>query len=385
VLDTRSGQLLTSQSFKETFSQLQFARHGVSYLLHKSTDPAQEEIELHHLDLDTKAETLVTRFTHAPHMKVRPSLWRGSLSPDGSFLVYQQDALVPSITIVDGTDGRTISQIRWEEDLTALPVHIDPHNELIVIPLARWDAKYQYGTNSKLLVANVKTGRILGQYEMSHNISHVRFQENQIVLIDSADNMGHLVAGSPAISWKPMQRGRQHFLYANAKGAGFFSKPNNDEAGEFQLLSDAACASGSRFTLEKGYLPVGLRGDMLVSEKYKPRELPGWLQKINDRLSSLCGRYLVSPLIHVLRYQDAATGEQLIEHQYEERNMNGYVLHRAAGATRLTTIALEEDHLGVVFYELFPFWNVWKIALLATLLTAGWGCAVWFSPLLRGS
>ena len=119
MLDTRSGQLLASQSFNDTFSNLQFTELGVSYLLHHSADPSQEFMELHHLDLTSKSDTLVTRFTHYFHTKVRPSLWRGNLSADSSVLVYQPDALVPSIAVLDGKHGTTISQIhstpRWSD------------------------------------------------------------------------------------------------------------------------------------------------------------------------------------------------------------------------------------------------------------------------------
>ncbi len=371
MLDTRSGQLLTTKSFQERFSELQFASGGLSYLLHKSGDSSHEEIELHHLDLSTNTSSLVTLFTHYPQPKIRPSQWRGSLSPDSSLLVYQQDVLQPIITVANGKDGRRISQIRWVEDLTALPVHIDPHNELIVVPLAVWDGQYQYGVTRMLLLANLKTGEVLGKYDVAEPVSHVLFQEKGIVLIDNANHVGHLSVGSPSITWKPgeaaTQQGRQHVYYSNTKGAGFYSKTNNEDTGEFRLLKDDAWTPA--FTLEKGYQPVGLRGDLLVSEKYTPRELPGWLHKINEQCSSLLGRYLVSPMVYALRYQDATTGKLLTEHRFEQRKGNEYVMHRTSGSTRLATVSLEQDHLSVEFVDVFPCWTTRTIALLALVLT----------------
>lgn len=352
---------------------MQFAGHGVSFLLHKSHDALQEEIELHHLDLNTNFDAVVTRYRHAPQTRSRPSLWRGSLSPDGSILVYQHDVLQPVITVVDGKEGRPISQIRWKEDLTALPVHIDPLNELIVIPLAHWNAQYQYGAVRKLLVANLKTGEILGKYDSPWPVNHVRFLGKNLVVIDSANNVGRMNVNSSVITWKQFeetrQQSRQFFLHVNAERAGYFSRVNNDETGEFQQVANGPVAIENRFTLQKGYVPLGLRGRMLVSEKNTVRELPGWIQKINERFAALFGHYLVSPLEYAIRYQDASTGELLAEHRLELRTQVNYATHRESGAIRLAAISLDQDHLCVEFRDVFSLWTFKTIAILAGALT----------------
>ncbi|MFT3880285.1 MAG: hypothetical protein QM703_11565 [Gemmatales bacterium] len=339
----------------------------MTYLLHTSVDPTQEVLELHHLDLSSQIDTRVARYIHVPQTKVRPSLWRGSLSADSSLLVYQQDVLQPVITVTDAGSGNIISQIRWNEALSPLSVHMDPQNDLIAIPLGSWDVQYHYGTQLKLLVARLKTGQILGQYDLARSITHVRFQKQGLVLIDNSDRIGYLAIGTPTIDWKPIsydeQANQRRLFVENAQMAGFFIQKSPTEVGEFQLLDGEGGTKS--FPVEPGFNPIGLRGDMLVSEKYVPRTLPGWLNVINERCNSFFGRYLVSPEMYEIRYQDTITGEVLTSHRFVRRAAWKYSSHRVSGATTLAEIAVGQDGLSVDFHEIFPFWTFNMVATLA--------------------
>lgn len=373
MLDTRSGQLLTSQSFSNSFSQLQFAGEGLSYLLHKNGDPGQELIELHHLSLLTNTTSLITSYIHSPQPKVRPSLWRGSLSRDGARFVYQPDVLKPSITVADGHQGHTLCTIRWQENLTPLPVYMDSTSDLILIPLARWDAQYNYADERLLLLANLKTGEILGKYPMPHTINHVRFQGKSIILVNTANQMARLTPGSPDIVWNPVDesihQGMALYLYAGRKAAGFLSRIRNDDPGEFLTLCDDEQAPFTRFAIEKNFVPVSVQNNMLVTEKYVNHDLPDWLASLNGRFATLCGRYLISPQDHVLRFQDIHTGQLLGEKNIEQHDISNWASRRCAGSTILASVFLDGDHLRVEFSSLFPFWSIKSLAFLALVLT----------------
>lgn len=373
MLDARSGLLLTSRSFQENFSQLQFADNGVSYLLHKAGDSASEAIELHHMDITTGVDTLVTQFTHLPQAKARPSIWRGSLSPDSSLLAYQHDVREPVITVVDGKKGTTISQIRWNEDLTPLAVHFDPQNQLIAIQLSSWDVRYNYGPVNQLIVAHLNTGEIMGKYPAPCHVRHVWFRKDHLVLFGNDNSVGHLALNSTAIVWKKnddkLLPGINHHFLANENTAAYISRKNGDDAGEFRLLNHDGSLTASNFTLEKGFLPIGLTGKMLVSEKNAVRELPEWLQKFNDRIVSLFGRYLVSPLEYTIRYLDTETGELLAEYRDYRKDVTHYATRHLGGKSTLAAIYLDEDHLLVELSEAFPFWTMPKIGTTALLLT----------------
>jgi len=306
-----------------------------------------------------------------PQMKQRPSLWRGSLSPDGSLLAYQQDVLEPTVTVVDSRTGQVISRIRWEGDLSPLPIHIDPNNELVVIPLASWNAQFQYGPTQKLLLANLKTGQVLGNYTTPMSINHVQFRDEGILLVNHVNQLAHLAVGAPSIDWKPQEQvsGQLQFLQARGTTAGFYSRTSNEEPGQFRLLTTEG--STKPILLEKDFIPVGLQSRMLVSEKYTQPQLPAWVIKLNEYSIAWLGYYLVSPLIHELRFQDAITGEMLARHGFEQRNVINYAAHRYTGSTRLAIMQIEKDHVTVNLYDLFPRFTFSTILLLAVAATLG--------------
>ncbi|HQR44263.1 MAG TPA: hypothetical protein PLX97_16320, partial [Gemmatales bacterium] len=189
--------------------------------------------------------------------------------------------------------------------------------------------------------------------------------------------------GSQAIAWKVneelQQPGVHHHLMSNEQATGYFTRKNGDDAGEFRLLSRDGTVTTNRHTMDKGFMPVGLRGGMLVSEKHTSREFPEWVQKLNEQFNTLCGRYAVSPLTYTMRYQDMATGALLTEFRSEPRNMNDYATRYNAGESRLAAIFIDQDHLRVEFSEVFPFWTSWSIALLAMAVTTvlGLGAVGW--------
>lgn len=376
MLETGSGRLLASRSFTETFSQLQFAGEGLSYLLHRGMTSEGESIELRHFDVTSRQDTLVKGYKHVSLPKARPSQWRGSLSADGSLFAFQASVVVPAITVLDGLTGRERCQITWQDDYTALPVYFHPSNKLIVIPIARWDGDYRYGTKRQLLLADTDTGRVIARYEHDSAISNIRFEGDRILIYDCDHQVGCVQPGDVAINWEirkePMLPGGHQQLLADSQTAAYFLNEVVTGAKFHPLQSASPVAS---WKLEPDYLPIGLKGSMLVSQKYHTRELPAWVQSLNTRCMTWLGWYLISPMKHILRYQDAATGTLRCELHQEIRHPGENMAYRVAGESHLAVIYAEKDQLVVKVIALFPFWTMRNIVILAVVLTllSSWG------------
>lgn len=381
MLDARSGQLLATKSCQETFSQLQFnaGGQGLSYLLHKGYAGSDEQIELHRFDVGSQSSSRIARYTHVPHAKVRPSQWRGSISPDGSLLVYQHDVMKPSITVVDGNTGQTLNQIHWEEDYTALPVFFHPQNELMVIPLAKWNAHFNYGATRKLLVANPKTGKTLGTYDLSHYVNQVQFHGDRLVLLDNGNSIGHLTLGTPELVWKNYDTifppGVNYYWLQDGMTQGVVTRQAGAEA-ELRLLSKDGISKDTQFPLDTGFNPRMIQGSMLISEKQTNRELHPWVQQLNERFQSLFSQYFIPPVVCTVRYQDVNTGEFLTDVRFDQRHVFEFTSRRVYGSTRLASIYVDKDKLAVAFQPLFPVWTTKRIGFLAMFITVllyvGW-------------
>jgi hypothetical protein len=374
VLDARSGQLLAIKSCQETFSQLQFnaGGQGLSYLLHKGYAGSEEQIELHRFDVESQSSRRIARYTHVPHAKVRPSQWRGSISPDGSLLVYQHDVMKPNITVVDGNTGQALNQIHWDEDYTALPVFFHPQNELLVIPLAKWNAHYNYGATRKLLLANPKTGQMLGTYELSHFVNQVQFHGDRLLLLDNGNSVGRITIGSPELVWTSNQaifpQGINYYWLQDGRTQGVVTRSTGAEA-EFRLLSRDGLSKDPQYTLDSGFSPRAIQGSILISEKQTNCELHTWVQQMNERFQSWFGQYFIPPVVCTVRYQDVHTGEFLTDVRFDQRHVFEFTSRRVYGSTRLASIYVDKDKLAVAFQSLFPMWTTRRIGLLAVMLT----------------
>lgn len=375
MLDAQSGQLLASKSCEETFSQLQFnaGGQGLNYLLHKGYAGSTEQIELHRFDVESQSSRRIARYTHVSHAKVRPSQWRGSISPDGSLLVYQQDVMKPNITVVDGNTGQALHQIHWDEDYTAMPVFFHPQNELLVIPLARWDAHHNYAATRKLLVANLKTGQTLGTYEHSQYVNQVQFHGERLVLLDNANSIGQLTLGSPELVWTNHDTifplGINYYWLQDGRTQGVVTRLAGAEP-EFRLLNSEGLSKRTQFALDCGFGPLAIQGKMLISEKRINRELHPWVQQLNERFQSLFGHYFIPPVVCTVRFQDVNTGEFLNDVRYDQRHHFEFTSRRVYGSTRLASIYVDKDKLAVAFQTLFPVWTTKRIAMLAMCITA---------------
>lgn len=374
MLDTRSGRLLTSQSFTQTFSQLKSVPGGITYFLHQYDRDQQEIVELYYHDLTANVSRLVTSFIHHPRRDKRPPQWHASLSPDGALLAYQQDTLQPVITVASGQTGEVISTIRWEGDLTALPISFDSQNEYLAVPLANWNAAFRYGSEYKLLVAKPKTGQVVGVFDLPHYISQVYFHaEGMTLMTEHQLIVGRVKYDSPVIEWtnhaKDLPANTHMQLFRQDILAGYITRPGGSEAVQFHYLSLVTGDSTPRFQTDKGYLPIGLRGNMLVSEKSITRELPSWLQKLNERVHSIARRYLIAPQVNTVRFQDAQTGEICREMQFPFRNVDEYLTRRIAGTNIMAVVFKQDDHLGIEFYDIFPFWTDGKLTMLSLMIT----------------
>lgn len=373
MLDTRSGRLLTSQSFQQTFTQLRNVPGGIAYFLHHY-EKGEEIVELYHHDLTLNARRLVTRFIHHPRPETRPTQWHASLSPDGSLLAYQQHALQPVITIASGTTGEKLSTIRWQGDLTAMSVFFHPQNKLIAIPLARWNAACHYDTEYKLLLADPATGQVLRVFNLPHVINQVHFRDNGMTLItENPLSIGRASYDASDMVWTrpadkhPATTHVQVFRQNNL--AGYVARPGGTEPAEFHHLALTTGTSHLQFKLESEYIPIGLRGDMLVSEKYIPRNLPNWLQKLNERVHLLARRYVIAPQVNTVRFQDVATGEIRQEMQFPHRSIDEHLTRRIPGTTKFAAIFKQDDHLGIEFYDIFPFWTHGRLLLFSLGIT----------------
>jgi hypothetical protein len=367
VVDTRSGQLLVTRSFENTFSQLQFAGENLVYLLHRGSTAQGEIIELHQFNIASGQDQVMTQFRHVTDAKVRPTQWRGSFSPNGTFLAYQENVLKPVVTLVDPGTGQTISQVQWEGDYTALPVHFHPTRPLVAIPLARWDGNRSYSHQRRLLVADTVTGAILGQFEHENWINQVHFSEDGLVIL-SEPHVGTITFGYPNIAWKSYAEaigpsGHQQFFLSE----GLINRCVRRAAGErTDVVLDL---SQQRWQLDDSFLPVGLRGDMFVSEQHHDRRLPSWMITVNQKVLELLGCYLLSPITVRTRYQDARTGKLRYELQQDPGTPEEAASLRIAGKRHLTLVYLREKGLVVKVFTVSPFWTTWKLVAFAIMLT----------------
>jgi hypothetical protein len=346
---------------------LQFAGDNLVYLLHRGGTLQREPIEVHQYEVASGQDRVVAEYCHVNDGKVRPTQWRGSFSRDGTILAYQEEVLKPVVTLVDTRSGKLITQIRWEGDYTALPVHFHPTQPLVAIPLARWDGNYSYGSQRRLLVANTATGVIIGQYDHEKWINEIRFSDNGLEIV-CEPHVGKITFGEPDVVWKSYAdavgpSGHQQFFVSD----GLISRGLRQIAGE---RTEMVLEEGRlRWRLEENYLPVGLRGEMFVSEHYTVRQLAPWMVTLNQKLHETLGCYVLSPVSVQTRYQDARTGSLVYELHHEPRTPDEASSIRIAGEQHLSLVFLRNKELVVKVFELFPFWTTGKLIALAGVIT----------------
>lgn len=289
-------------------------------------------------------------------------------------LAFQQDTLKPVITIACGQTGQVISTIEWEGDLTALPVSFDSQNEYLAVPLANWNAVFSYGSEHKLLVAKPKTGQVIGVYDLPHYVSQFCFRDDGMTLLSEHQLiLGRVKYDSPVIEWtnhaRDLPANTHTQLFRCGHLAGYVARPGGSDTAEFYHLSLETGDSKPLFRTEKGYLPIGLRGDRFVSEKSITRELPPWLQKLNEHVHSIARRYIIAPQVNSVRFQNIQTGEICQEMQFPSRSVDDYLTRRFAGTNTLAVVFKQDDHLGVEFYDIFPYWTTGRLILLSLAST----------------